>query len=448
MITLRPHLCLLAGVFFLSCSESGSQAPGGATSSTGAGGEGTVVGGSGNPPALTAGTNAGASGGSTSAAGSVIEPGGNAGVPTGGSPTNGAGQAGSAPAAGGTTSEPVGGTSGEPSSAGGAPSGGASGAGMAGAAVLAGTGGGPAGGADAAGGSGGEAPNDPDARRLLLRDEALSQLSYVDLANSDQNWTVGVPAGRDMQLVGSGLVLIGTENGYEEYDIATGSKQGELTSYPGTIAARRLRNRNTLLVGLDWQGQSGIVLVEVDSAGSVVDTIVYPGFGYVRLVRETPEETLLVTSDATVFEGDADGNVLWQATVTGSDEPHAWQALRLSSGETVVSAGYAASIQVFSEAGDLVDTLSGPESVNPHFFASLQVLQSGNYVVTNWQGHEAGLGTSGVQLLEYDPQGNLAWSWQQDPSFISSLQAAIVLDGLDLNQLHVEDETGVLAPVP
>lgn len=36
-------------------------------------------------------------------------------------------------------------------------------------------------------------------RRLLLRDEGLTQLSYVDLANPKNNWYLPVPAGRDLQ---------------------------------------------------------------------------------------------------------------------------------------------------------------------------------------------------------------------------------------------------------
>src|ERR1043165_9544092 len=71
-------------------------------------------------------------------------------------------------------------------------------------------------------------------RKLILRDEGLSQLSYVDIAHPEKNWFVAVPAGRDLQLVGDGRVLIGTGDGYVEHDIATGNKVKELTSFKGT----------------------------------------------------------------------------------------------------------------------------------------------------------------------------------------------------------------------
>ncbi|MBC7826643.1 MAG: hypothetical protein H7122_02770 [Chitinophagaceae bacterium] len=288
---------------------------------------------------------------------------------------------------------------------------------------------------------------DPSSHKLLLRDEGLSQLSYVDLKNPEANWHMPVPAGRDMQLVGRRRVLIGTGTGYEEREILTGAKVYELNAFNGTIAARRLRNGNTLLTGLNWQGKQGIVLVEVDKDGKIKRLIVYPGHNYVRLVRETVAGTFLITADDTIFEGNADGTILWQATLTGRDKPHAWQALRLSNGQTVVSGGFTANFQIFGKDGKLLDTISGPATVKPHFYAGFQILSNDNLLVTNWQGHGANFGTSGIQVLEYNRNGDLVWSWKQDAAKFSSLQGVIVLDGLDVNQLHVEDANGRLAAV-
>lgn len=284
-------------------------------------------------------------------------------------------------------------------------------------------------------------------KKFILRDEGLSQLSYVNLESTQDNWYQSVPAGRDLQLIGAGRVLIGTGTGYEERDIATGNKLAELTSFNGTLAARRLRNGNTLLVGLNWQGRQGIVLVEVDKSGSTQRLIVYPGFNYVRLIRETTSGTFLVTADDTIFEGDAQGSILWRAKISGRDKPHVWQALRLANGQTIASSGFAANFQIFGKDGKLLDTITGPAGINPHFYAGFQILANGNLVVTNWQGHGPSFGRSGIQLLEYAPAGDLVWSWKQDSAKFSSLQGVIVLDGLDLTSLHVEDGDGKLAPV-
>jgi hypothetical protein len=74
-------------------------------------------------------------------------------------------------------------------------------------------------------------------------------------------------------------------------------------------------------------------------------------------------------------------------------------------------------------------------------------LANGNYVVANWEGHGPNNGAIGTQVLEYTPMGKLAWKWQQDAAKFSSLQAVIVLDGLDPDSLHVENIEGKLAPV-
>ncbi|MEO5564673.1 MAG: hypothetical protein ABIR18_14605 [Chitinophagaceae bacterium] len=283
--------------------------------------------------------------------------------------------------------------------------------------------------------------------RLLLRDEGLSQLSFVDPGNEKNNWYVPIPAGRDMQLVGRGRVLVGTGNGYEERLITTGEKVFELTSYTGTVAARRLRNGNTLLTGLNWLGKQGIVLLEVDSTGTIKTTTNFPAYPYVRLVRETTTGNFLVTADAEVFEGTAKGDIIWKVKLFGPEKPHAWQALRLSNGQTVISSGFAANFQVFGKDGKLVDSITGPANVHPHFYAGFQILKNGNMIVTNWQGHGPNFGKNGTQLLEYSPAGKLVWSWQQDATKYSSLQGVIVLDDLNLNLLHVEDSNGKLVPV-
>ena len=285
-------------------------------------------------------------------------------------------------------------------------------------------------------------------QRFLLRDEGLSQLSYEDLAHPSHNWYVPVPPGRDMQLIGHDRVLIGTGSGYEERSIKTGKKLFELNSFEGTLSAHRLRNGNTLLTGMNWQGKKGILLVEVNSKGSIEHLINYPPeFTYLRLVRQTPTGTFLVAAEDTVFEGNAAGEVLWKVKLTGPAKPHVWQAIRFDNGQTLVSAGYAANLQIFDANGKQKDTISGPAEVHPFFFGGFQVLDNGNYVVTNWQGHGAALGDKGIQLLEYTPAGKLVWSWKQDPARYSSLQGVIVLDGLDTKFLHVENGKGMLAPV-
>lgn len=290
-------------------------------------------------------------------------------------------------------------------------------------------------------------PADRTKRRMLLRDEGKSQLSLEDLGYPKNNWYTPVPAGRDIQLVGHNRVLIGTGVGYEERDITTGKKVKELTSFNGTVSAHRLKNGNTILAGVNWQGGKGIVLVEVDSNGTIKRQMNFPGFIYVRLVRQTSKGTFLINSNDTVFEANAASEIIWRAKITSKQAPHSWQTLRLKNGNTLVSGGYAGNFQLFDKEGKLISTITGPDNIHPVFYAGYQILSNGNYVVTNWQGHGPNMGTSGTQVLEYTPKGELVWSWKQDPAKYSSLQGIIVLDGLNTNKLYVEDKRGMLAPI-
>jgi hypothetical protein len=326
----------------------------------------------------------------------------------------------------------MGGTS--PGGAAGGGSGGSAGSTSAGAAGAAGAGGAPA--------------TDRSQRKLLLRDEGNSAVHYVDLADPSKNWHQTVPTGRDIQLIGGKHFLIGTENGYQERNLSDGSVVKDVTTFAGTLDAHRLHNGNTLLVGLDFHGGKGIVLLEVTPQGMAGRQIEFPGT-YVRLVRESGPDRFLITSDTHVFEGDAQGKVVWDATVVGGPAaPHAWEGLRLASGDVLLAAGYAASLEIFGADQKLKQTITGGDGVEPYFFADVQVLPGGNYVVANWQGHGTGLGGKGLQLVEYDSAGKLVWSWKQDAAFVSSLQGAIVLDGLDQDKLQVESATtGVLEAV-
>jgi len=83
--------------------------------------------------------------------------------------------------------------------------------------------------------------------------------------------------------------------------------------------------------------------------------------------------------------------------------------------------------------------------VNPNFAATFQLLSNGNVVLANWQGHGPGNGAKGIQLLEYDRDGKIVWQWSP-AALISSLQAVLVLDGLDQSRLH-DERAGVMTPV-
>ncbi len=284
--------------------------------------------------------------------------------------------------------------------------------------------------------------------RFLAIDEGLAQLLHIDESDPSKDWIVpvGHPAARDMQLVGGGRVLIGHHHGWSEFDIATGEVVREVAGYEGVTAVRRQPDGSTLVAGVDVAGATGVVVLELDPAGAEIHRALYPG-DYVRLIRQTADGTFLMSCNDRIREGDRTGNYLREYPVEGFY--HAWKALRLPDGHQLVSAGYGAFMVKLDAAGNEVRRFGQkgrvPEAVNPFFYAMFQLLEDGHVVVANWQGHGPGFGDSGVQLLEFDEDGRLAWQWS-DSSRISSLQGVLVLDGLDLSRLH-DERGGVMKPL-
>jgi hypothetical protein len=75
-------------------------------------------------------------------------------------------------------------------------------------------------------------------------------------------------------------------------------------------------------------------------------------------------------------------------------------------------------------------------TIRPNAFAEFQVLPNGNLITSNWQGHGAGNGSSGIQVLEFNPAGDLVWFYKQDPTVFSAIQGLQVIDGMDPQYLH------------
>ena len=314
---------------------------------------------------------------------------------------------------------------------------------------------------------------------FLAIDEGLNDLMHVNEANPKVNWLVKVGRmhPRDMQLEGGDLLLISHDQGYCEYNITTGERVKDVSTYHDVSSARRLPNGDLLLAGVDFDqpkknkgdGPVGdpagkhVVFAEFAPDGSIVKRTTYVG-DYLRLVRETAAGTFLCGCNTMFREADGDGNWIRDIAVAGFQ--HAWMALRLPNGDTLMSSGYGTSkpqarvssaipdggtafmVEV-DAAGNVVRRFGAadqvPAGVHPYFYAMFQLLANGDVVVGNWQGHGPGHGGAGAQLIEFDPQGAIAWEWS-DKYFVSSLQNVLVLDGLDRSILN-DERSGVMGPL-
>jgi hypothetical protein len=318
------------------------------------------------------------------------------------------------------------------SGAGGGAAGGSAGAGSG----AAGSGSGGAGGQTGTGGP-------PAHQELILYDDD-GKLWYVNNADSTRSWNVASGTGRDLQLIGGGRVMLGKSNGWSEYLLTDGSMVGGQTSFSGIQSAHRLADGTTLLASISGEN---IVLRAVTAAGDVSRTITYEGYGYVRLVRPTATGTFLVTSDDVVFEGDASGKVVTSWQISGNQR-HVWKALRLANGDTAIATGYNASLDLYAPDKTLRISIGGKtpalSALDPHFFADFRVMPNGDYFVVNSQADSNN--SASVQLLQFNPAGELVWQ-QKQPKGVRSLEAAIVLDGVDTSKLQIET-AGTLMPAP
>jgi hypothetical protein len=283
---------------------------------------------------------------------------------------------------------------------------------------------------------------------FLAIDEGNCSLLYVNENDPSRNYVVpiGKTSPRDMQLIGGNRLLIGHNNGYSEFDIATGEMVKDFSEYSNITSARRLFNGNTLLAGIGAPGTDEIFIEELDKADASIRTIKFP-FPYVRLIRQTAKGTFLLACDTNIIEANDSGEILWRATVEYFN--HIWKAVRLSNGNTLASAGYGAFIAEVDPAGALVRKYGAredmPEESNPSFYATMQVLPKGNVVFANWQGHGPGRGESGIQLIQVDKAGKIVWKWS-DASMISSLQGVLILDGLNTELIH-DERRGIMEPL-
>ncbi len=282
---------------------------------------------------------------------------------------------------------------------------------------------------------------------FLAIDEGLGTLLHVDECDPSHDWIIPIdkPQPRDMQLVGNNRVLISHDGGYLEFDIATGERVRDVSFFEGVTSARRQPDGHTLLAGVNLCETVGIVVVELSQCHEVLRKTVFLG-DYVRLIRQTSKGTFLMMCDTRIREGTA-GDYIWDAPVEGLS--HTWKAVRLPSGNTLAAAGYGASLVELDPAGKVVRRFGGrenvPVEVNPFFYAMFQLLPDGSIVVANWQGHGPGHGCSGIQLLQFDANGSIVWSWSK-PDRISSLQGVLVLDGLDTALLH-DERNGPMEPI-
>jgi hypothetical protein len=287
--------------------------------------------------------------------------------------------------------------------------------------------------------------------KVIVADEGNGKVHYINLTSPTERWSI-TTANRDLQLIGNDRLMVSVGDGYAEYNVKTGAFIKKITTGGTVQSVFRLTTKSTF-IGCDGSPAS---ILEADTTGKQIRKINLAVNASIRIVRPTLAKTFLVGGKVAgvMNECDSTGTIKWSAQVGG--EPY--MALRLANGNTLISNGYGVQMALVDSKSNVLKAFptqadkSGSQSqfwtqALPNFFGGFQVLKNGNIVVANWEGHGAGNGGKGFQLIEIDSGLTKVVSyWKQDAALVSSLHGVLVIDSLDTKNMY-SDVNGILAPV-
>ena len=320
-----------------------------------------------------------------------------------------------------------------------------------------------AGAADAAGdagmsaGAGAPATGDVDHPHRFIasvHSGSTDKLVYVDVNDAKNNWELAVRDGiQDFQLIGQNKLLVGYKFsfGFLEVDLATHKIVADVRDFLTRDQAiltsvKRLANGHTLIMaqGVASNAAGSLEVWEVDNAKMVYQKRTFKACcGNLRVVRLTAEGHFLVGSDSTLVELDENGKELARLTTGGSPT---YMGLKTADGTYYATNGHGGQLLAFAPGGQrrVIGGKSSPSASKVTIYqpGQFQILQNGNIVITNWTAENGG---KGQQLVEYAPDGNMVWSWDDAAIRPQGMETLLVLDDLDPAVLN-DDRDGVLKP--
>ncbi|MET0386793.1 MAG: hypothetical protein ABW321_12580, partial [Polyangiales bacterium] len=285
---------------------------------------------------------------------------------------------------------------------------------------------------------------------------SADKLVYVDTEDASKNWELEVPDGiQDFQLIGSNKLLVGYKFnfGYLEVDLATHKVDVEVRDFLTREQAiltsvKRLPSGHTLIMAQGLQGSApkDLEVWEVDNTKQVHDKRTFKGCcGNLRVVRLTRDGHFLVGGDSALVELDDSGQEVARLNTGGTPT---YMGLKTADGTYYATNGHGGQLVAFDAAGEkrVLGGRSSPSASDVSIAqpGQFQILQNGHIVITNWTAESGG---KGQQLVEYDAQGAMVWSWDDPAVRPQGIETLIVLDNLDPNVVN-DDRDGVLKPQP
>ncbi|MDR2641454.1 MAG: aryl-sulfate sulfotransferase [Planctomycetaceae bacterium] len=277
--------------------------------------------------------------------------------------------------------------------------------------------------------------------KFLLLDESRKQILLVDQFEPKNDWVIKLTDGGvwDLQLIGGHklLVALTDKGGFREYDLRTRQVVREVADakYKQTMTAIRFQDGKTLL-GCNKSKAYQFYLLDAD--GKLINELPAESKKKsIRIARRTSRGTILFgCNDNWVNEIDLTGKVLREFKVPGSR--HIYHVMEKPDGNLLVAGGYGCFVAEYDKDNKEVRKWGGlpaPDGLTFIFFSKMQILKNGNLVVATWTGHGANDSKKGIQLVEFDANGKVVWTWH-NPKLAGSINNIIVLDDLDTNNFY------------
>jgi sugar lactone lactonase YvrE len=286
----------------------------------------------------------------------------------------------------------------------------------------------------------------PIQHEFVVFDEAGHQLVHIDEKDASKNWKLHLDGKCwDIQLAGDNQLLLATPTGYHLVDLASGElvETVKIDGLKDAWSFRRLEDGSAVAIGLRGK-QSPLFAAEISKNGEVLRKAEVPGAKNLRFGRVTADGHALTVPEDELIEWDLDGNIIKRfplpQDVVREKGLKAFMALKDSDGCYWVAYGYGAITVKLSPEGEVLQKFIGPEGT--HFTAGFQRLPNGNLVQANWAGHKPEAAVNGKQLVEFNPQGEVVWTYHNPEEFYCPV-SVIILDDLNTKK-PAGDQSGTL----
>ena len=244
---------------------------------------------------------------------------------------------------------------------------------------------------------------------FYANDNARHQINYVNEFTGkswvapvkDNSTTANSP--RSIEIVDNAkaksgkAVLVSLENGYGEFDTTDGTKLVGVTGSSNITGACRLPNGNTAL------GNNTVIKI-VSPTGAQVSSITLPiGDNLRTIIRDAETGHYWFTKTKDVYEINDQGTVLWKGNLGGTDTK-GYAAYPRPGGGAYATNGEPAEALELDKDGVVLTRVGGQSKFSYLSFSSgFAHLANGNFVVTNWLGHETAPAQDTPEILEFTP---------------------------------------------